>query len=221
MIPSLGGMILYPINIRLEGVPCLVIGGGHVALRKIKKLLLAHAKVTVLAPVIEESISLLWKGNQLQWRKKWYEEGDCIGYRMVVTACGNSSVAEAVGKESEKEHFLYNASDFPHLGNCYLPASFTKGGIHISVSTEGRSPAMAKYVKKWLSEVIPDELGEWLDRVSQIRVELKEQMGNSQMRETFWRMVFDESVMHLVIEGKLDEAEECVRHAIGCFRSEL
>ncbi len=211
---------MYPVNLQLQGAPCLIIGGGHVALRKVTKLLKEKADVTVLSPEACEDIRQLAEAGKLRWISRAYQEKDCLGYRLVVTACGIRGVAEEVHQAAEKEYFLYNASDFPPLGNCQLPASFETGGLQFTISTRGRSPAMSKYVKEWLRKEIPEDFGAWLDRVSAIREELKEEVHSSQSREKFWHVVFRDEVMHLVMEGKIDEAEECVRHEIGRFRAE-
>ncbi len=106
------------------------------------------------------------------------------------------------------------------MGNCSLPAAFETGGIHFAISTDGRSPAMAKYVKNWLKGRIPPAFGVWLDKAALLREELRNEIADSRDRERFWHMVFDDEIMNLVITGKLDEAEERVRNAVGCFRSE-
>ena len=211
---------MYPINIKAQGLPCLVIGGGHVALRKIKKLISEGADVTVIAPEVIEAIALLAEEGKVRWKRSYFQEGDCEGYQLVITAAGAKEVAKKVQKAALEDHFLYNAADFPPLGNCSLPAAFSAGGIEIAVSTNGRSPAMARYVKGWVARQIPDAFGLWLDRVSEIREELKKEIGDSDRREAFWRAAFAPDIMGLVIEGKVDEAEECVRHAIGSIRAE-
>ncbi|MGN0954272.1 precorrin-2 dehydrogenase/sirohydrochlorin ferrochelatase family protein [Dialister sp.] len=213
-------VFLYPVNLTMKGVPCLVIGGGHVALRKVKRLLGEDAEVTVISPVLTEEMERLFREKRISWRKASYQPGDARGYHFVVTACGVRQVAEWVHEESLHDSFLYNAADFPSLGNCSLPAAFETGGIHFAVSTDGRSPAMAKYVKNWLKGQIPPSFGAWLDRVGDIREELKKEESHSRMREEFWHTVFDDRIMDLVISGKLDEAEERVRNAVSCFRSE-
>ncbi len=206
---------MYPINIKAEGLPVLVIGGGHVALRKIKKLLSEGADVTVISPEVSEAIALLAEEGKICWKKAYFTDADARGYYLVITAAGAEEVAKKVRKAALEDHFLYNAADFPPLGNCSLPAAFSAGGIEIAVSTNGRSPAMARYVKGWLQQQIPAAFGLWLDRVSEIRVELKNEIGESDAREAFWRAAFGPAIMGLVMHGKLDEAEECVRHAVG------
>lgn len=209
---------MYPVNLKMGGVFCLIIGSGHVALRKVKKLVREGAHVTVLAPEICEDLHDLVLEKKISWKRASYKEGDARGYAFVVTASGNREVAELVHKESLSSTFLYNCADFPPLGNCFLPAAFETGGIHFAVSTDGRSPAMAKYVKNWLSGQIPPSFGAWLDRVGDIRLELKEHLSDARAREDFWHAVFSDPVMNLVLSGKLDEAEECIRHAACSFR---
>lgn len=211
---------MYPVNIQMKGVSCLVIGGGHIALRKVRKLLSEGAEVTVLSPEICPELEQYFREKRIFWKKALYRRGDAAGYPFVVTASGVKNVADEVHEEALQRSFLYNAADFPSLGNCSLPAAFETGGIHFAVSTDGRSPAMAKYVKNWLKEKIPPSFGAWLDRVAELRLELKKEVSESRVRENFWHVVFDDEIMNLVISGKLDEAEERVRHAVGCIRSE-
>jgi precorrin-2 dehydrogenase/sirohydrochlorin ferrochelatase len=211
---------LYPVNLKMKGLPCLVIGGGHIAVRKVKKLLLEDAEVTVLAPEISPELMQYFREKRISWQQASYRKGDAKGYRFVVTACGIRQVVEWVHEESLLQSFLYNAADFPPLGNCSLPAAFETGGIHFAISTDGRSPAMAKYVKNWLKSRIPPAFGVWLDKAALLREELRNEIADSRDRERFWHMVFDDEIMNLVITGKLDEAEERVRNAVGCFRSE-
>ncbi len=211
---------MYPINLCVRGLPCLVIGGGHVAWRKVRRLIGEGAFVTVLSPEAVGEIDRLAKEGKLRRKESEFADGDCAGYRLVITAAGIRDVAEKVRRASVETGFLYNAADFPELGNCSLPAVFSSGGIQIAVSTDGRSPAMARYVKEWLQGEMPDAFGLWLDRVSAIREELKRQEGSSRERECFWRQALGPAVMRLVAEGKIDEAEECVRHAIGGMGAE-
>lgn len=210
---------MYPVNLKMTGVPCLIIGGGHIGERKIRKLLSEKAAVTVLAPEVSEEIGQMIREGKVHWEKRNYEAGDCLDFRFVVTATGVRQIAEAVRQEAAERGFLYNAADFPELGNCFLPAGFRKGNIEVAVSTGGKSPAVARFLKTRLAEAVPDALSDWLDRVTRIRAELKRDIADSRIRENFWETVFDEKVLSLVYAGKLDEAEEYIRHAVGSLRS--
>ena len=144
----------------------------------------------------------------------------CGDFCMVVTAAGDKAVALSVQKEAEQKGILYNAADFPALGNCHIPARIKKEGLMVTVSTEGRSPAMAKYVKNWLALEIPDAYGQWLDRMGALRSVLQEGLADAEQREKFWRLAFEHQVMELVVQGNLDAAEERVRSGISRLRSE-
>lgn len=202
---------MYPILIEMKDVPCLVVGGGHVALRKVKTLLEEGARITVIAPVCCEEIEELAAESRIFLRQKAYEEGDGKGYRLVITATGGRDVAEKVKKEAEEYGILCNSADFPSMGNCFLPARFRKEGFMVTVSTEGKSPAMAKYMKEWLADQIPEGYGLWLERVTLLRQQLKEHMQEGKEREHFWRLVLNEHTMELVRQGRFDEAEESIR----------
>lgn len=211
---------MYPVNIKMDGRACLVIGGGHVAQRKVCTLLEEKAAVTVIAPEVCSDLEALFREGRISWRRESYEAPMCGGFCMVVTAAGDKAVALSVQKEAEREGFLYNAADFPALGNCHIPARIKKEGLMVTVSTEGRSPAMAKYVKNWLAFEIPDAYGQWLDRMGALRSVLQEGLADAEQREKFWRLAFEHQVMELVVQGNLDAAEERVRSGISRLRSE-
>jgi precorrin-2 dehydrogenase/sirohydrochlorin ferrochelatase len=211
---------MYPVNIKMDGRACLVIGGGHVALRKVRTLLEEKATVTVVAPQICSGLEALFREGRISWRRESYEAPMCGSFFMVVTAAGDKTVALSVQEEAERESILYNAADFPALGNCHIPARIKKEGLMVTVSTEGRSPAMAKYVKNWLALEIPDAYGQWLDRMGALRSVLQEGLADAEQREKFWRLAFEHQVMELVVQGNLDAAEERVRSGISRLRSE-
>ena len=209
---------MYPVNIKMDGRACLVIGGGHVAQRKVRTLLEEKAAVTVIAPEVCSDLEALFREGRISWRRESYEAPMGGGFSMVVTAAGDKAVALSVQKEAEREGFLYNAADFPALGNCRIHARRKKEGL--MVTTEGRSPATAKYVKTLLALEIPDAYGQWLDRMGALRSVLQEGLADAEQREKFWRLAFEHQVMELVVQGNLDAAEERVRSGISRLRSE-
>lgn len=211
---------MYSLNWKAEGESCLVIGAGHVALRKIRGLLEAGARVTVIAPEAEADIEKLSEEGKIRYLRKPYEAGDEEGCRLVVSTCGIRSVAEVLHQLMKGKGFLYNAADFPELGNCAVPARLKRGDLTIAVSTDGRSPALSRSVREWLDSVIPAGYGEWLDRVAVLREKARRELDTSRKREAFWQAAFSKEVMELVTEGSLDKAEEHIQHAMGRFRTE-
>ena len=86
---------MYPVNLKVEGIPCLVIGGGHIALRKIRKLLKEKALITVLAPEACSEIGDMAVNKDIQWEKRTYTANDWNGYQIVITAAGRRDVADS------------------------------------------------------------------------------------------------------------------------------
>lgn len=211
---------MYPLNWKAEGRPCLVIGAGHVALRKVRGLLEAKARVTVLAPEADPELRRLAGEGRIRYLAKRFEPGDERGYAFVVSTAGAREAAEYLSRASGEACFLYNAADFPALGNCAIPARFERGSLTVAVSTEGKSPAFARYIRDWLAEAVPEDFGAWLDRLSALREEAKGKISTSAERERFWRAAFSSGAMALAASGHLEEAEEYIRNAMGGFGAE-
>ena len=211
---------MYPLNWKAEGRSCLDIGAGHVALRKVQGLLSAGACVTVEAPEAEEAILRLAEAGQIRYVSKRFEPGDEIGFALVISTSGSASVAEYLSQAAKEQHWLYNAADFPSLGNCTIPAHFERGSLMVAVSTNGKSPAFAKYVKLWMEGAVPENFGLWLDQLSVLREEAKGKISTSAERERFWRTAFSSEVIALAAAGHLEEAEEYIRNAMGGFGTE-
>lgn len=211
---------MYSLNWKAEGRPCLVIGAGHVALRKIRGLLAEGAAVTVIAPEAAPEIRQLAREGRVRWLERQFDAKDTAGYDLIVTTTGIAGIAEEVSRAAGEGRVLYNAADFPELGNCTVPAKLRRGDFSIAISTEGRSPAFSRYMKEWLAAEIPENIGEWLERVARVREEAKEIITTSAGREAFWHLAFEGKIRAFVAEGDLDRAEECLRHAMGRFGAE-
>ncbi|MDY6085001.1 MAG: bifunctional precorrin-2 dehydrogenase/sirohydrochlorin ferrochelatase [Dialister sp.] len=211
---------MYPVMIQMKGKPCLVVGGGAVALRKIRTLLEEGAAVTVIAPDPCDAVKAFSRQGQIRLVERSLCEDDCRGYALVITATGRKEAALMAASMAGREGFLYNAADFPELGNCFIPARIRRGHLTVTVSTDGKSPAVAAAVKRWLDETMPDGFAEWLDRVAVIRRDIKKRKETPKERQFFWEHALGKPVMELVAMGKLEKAEEVVRLGIGSFRDQ-
>ena len=203
----------YPINLRIAGKRCAVIGGGAVASRKVKSLLAAGAAVAVFSPELTLELAEMVKKKQFNYIAMSYQEGDLSGFFLVICATDDSSVNEAVAKEAEEAGILANVVDVPELGNFSVPAQVKRGDLLLTVSTGGKSPAMAKKLRQELAKQYGEEYGEYLDMLDKIRRELKQRLATSKQRELFWRETIDENVLALLRQGRIEEAEAVICHA--------
>ncbi len=205
----------YPINLRVAGKKCAVVGGGAVACRKIKSLLAAGAEVTVFSPELTAELAEMVKKKQFNYIARPYQKGDLKGFFLVICATDNTTVNQAVSAEAERLGILANVVDVPELGNFSVPAQVKRGDLLLTVSTGGKSPAMAKKLRQELAKQYGEEYGEYLDMLDKIRRELKQRLATSKQRELFWRETIDENVLALLRQGRIEEAEAVICHAVS------
>lgn len=211
---------MLSLNWKSEGRECLIIGGGHVAVRKTKRLIKAGTSVTVIAAVSEDVIASLAEKGIIEYKNRQFYKGDEDGFDLVISAAGNKEIAEYLQKRAEEKCFLYNAADFPTYGNVHFPACIERKHLTVALSTEGKSPAFSRAVKEWLDREIPENFGEWADCMALLREEAKKRIATPTARELFWRTAFSEEVMAYVSQGNLKQAEELIRHAMDGFGTE-
>jgi siroheme synthase-like protein len=144
---------LYPASLLLEGRPVLVVGGGRVALRKVRGLLAAGAAVTVVAPEVDPEIASL----PVRLERRRYRLGEVAGYRLAVTATGVPEVDHLVYQDGERSGVLVNAADDPQACSFLLPAVVRRGPVTVAVSTGGTSPALAAWLRARIEEVVGPE----------------------------------------------------------------
>ena len=209
---------MYPINLILDDKPCVVIGGGHVALRKVKALLEAKAKVTVISPILVNELKVMAQNNQIIWLQKYYETGDLNGFELVICAVGEDNASQQIYTDAHKARILINAVDKLPRCDFALPAKIRRGQLLITFSTKGISPAFSRYLRCKMEKEFDDTYALWLDRLSILRNEAIAKLPTSDDREIFWRSALSDEVMELVKQKKYDEAEGIIRDAIDSFR---
>jgi siroheme synthase-like protein len=148
----------YIACLRLVGRRCVVIGGGSVGLEKVEGLLACDADVTLLAPVAHPELEDLAREGSIEWDKRDYAgPSDLDGTFMVIAATDDSEVNIGVYDDAEKRAMLVNVVDVPPLCNFILPAIVRSGPLAIAISTAGASPALAKRMKRQVSELFGEE----------------------------------------------------------------
>ena len=136
-----GALKRYPLFLDLAGQPVTVVGGGGVGVRKIRTLLKAGAKVTVISPVLKQ------KFPKARWIPRGYRRGDLKGARLVVAATNDLALNEKICADAKRRGLLVNCIAPPAAGNFIVPALIQRGGITLAISTGGASPAFAKRLR--------------------------------------------------------------------------
>jgi uncharacterized protein len=163
---------LFPIFLKLEQLHLLLVGGGVVALEKLHAILnnSPKSKVKIVAKEINPEIEELAETHpNIFLHKKCYHETDLDDVDLVISAVDDPKTSEIIRNDAKNAGLLINAADKPELCDFYLGSVVKKGQLKIAISTNGKSPTVAKRVKEVLQDSFPDEINETLDNLSEVR----------------------------------------------------
>jgi uroporphyrin-III C-methyltransferase/precorrin-2 dehydrogenase/sirohydrochlorin ferrochelatase len=164
-------MSLFPIFVKLEGRPVLLVGAGPIAESKIGGLLSAGAVVTVVAPDATPGIQTLAEGGKIFWHQRVFDSRDLDGMTLVVAAVPRQ-VAGLIYEEAQIRGVLVNSVDDPDNCDFYYPSVVNRGDFQIAISTAGHSPALAQRVRIELEQQFGPEYAQWVQQLGAARTEL-------------------------------------------------
>jgi len=178
---------VYPIGLVVDGRPCLVVGGGRIAARKVEGLVACGARVTVIAPEVVDDIT---DQPDVVVVRRPYRRGDLRGFVLVITATGVPEVDAAVFDDAEHAGVWVNSADDPAHCSFILPAVLRREPVVVTVSTNGHSPALASWLRDRLAQVVPDDVGALARRLSARRDAIH--AGGQTTEGMDWRPVIEE-----------------------------
>lgn len=168
---------LFPVFLKLEHLRVLIVGGGAIALEKITAVLTnaPATQVVLLAKNISPEIKSFVGGvqNNVSLLEKAFDVNDLTDKDIVIAATGNRVISELIRKEATKRKILINVADTPDLCDFYLGSIVQKGDLKIAISTNGKSPTLAKRLKEVFNEALPDDTQIAIDNLNKFRNQLK------------------------------------------------
>ncbi len=194
----------YPVNLLVAGKRCLVVGGGRVAAQKVRGLAEAEARVFVVAPRVGDDVRAV---PDVTWDERPYRAEDLDGCALVITATDDPAVNRQVFLDAEARGLWVNSADDPLNCTFTLPARVRRGDLLVTVSTSGRSPAVASFVRRWLEEQLGPEFETLLELVAAEREQLQREGRSTEGVD--WQKAIDSGMLlELIREGRLAEAKE-------------
>jgi len=178
--PASAGNNLFPVFLKLENLSVLIVGGGNVGLEKLQAVLnnAPATDIRLVAITISEAIKELAEiYPTIQLTERAFEPEDLQEADIVITAVGDPVVSEQIRMAARRKGKLVNAADKPELCDFYLGSIVKKGNLKIAISTNGKSPTIAKRLKEVIGNMIPDELEDVLQNMSSIRDGMKGDFG--------------------------------------------
>ncbi|HAE68422.1 MULTISPECIES: precorrin-2 dehydrogenase/sirohydrochlorin ferrochelatase family protein [Sphingobacterium] len=167
---------LFPIFVKLNQIDTLLVGGGKVALEKFQALISNDEglKLTIVTrEIIPEFKELLQNYTQIQLHMRPFRPDDLTDKQLVIAATNNMELNEQLRNLTGQNNILFNAADKPELCDFYLGSIVKKGDLKIAISTNGKSPTIAKRVKELLNDLLPEEIDETLSLMSAYREQLR------------------------------------------------
>lgn len=167
---------LFPVFLKLNELKLLIVGGGYVGLEKVTAVLenSPHCPITLVAPEIrDEIVALSEQYPNLHLVYKPYDISDLNEKEVVIVATNDKDVNKQIKADCKRQRLLCNVADTPSECDFYLSSVVKKGSLKLAISTNGKSPTIAKRVREVLEDTFPDELETVLNELVKIRAALK------------------------------------------------
>ena len=176
-------MPYFPFFANIKNMPCLVVGGGQVALRKIEKLLDFSPIIKVVALEACGEIRELFQSGKIELEERAFEDVDIDGKAFVITATGDRGVNRHISQLCRQRHIPCNAVDDPESCTFFFPALVTEGDVCIGISTGGKSPTLASHLRKTIQGQAEGRLGDICDVMGRVRDYALENISTEQARK--------------------------------------
>lgn len=201
------GPCYYPAFLNLQGVPCVVVGGGKVAERKVLSLLRSGARITVISPALTSALVKLEAAGKIRHKSRNYRNGDVKDAFLVIAATADE---ETNKKISEAAACLVNVADGQELANFIVPAVANRGGLSIAVSTSGASPALARSIRKEIEALYGRDVAGFLTFLRGLRAESQQGIPDRETRERFLKEAGSPEILSLLRVEGAGKAREAV-----------
>lgn len=170
------GNQLFPVFLKLNQLKVLLVGAGNIGFEKITALLnnSPETSIDVVADYyLPEFLEYVEPFPNVRLQHKRFDQEDLLGKDIVIIATGDNDLNAEIRASARALNLLINVADKPELCDFYLGSVVKKGDLKIGISTNGKSPTIAKRLKELFQESLPDELDQTLDQMHKLRNSLK------------------------------------------------
>lgn len=207
-------MDYFPIFMDIRDRPCLVVGGGPIAARKVRLLHKSHGRVRVIAPELCDELAGLAANGDLEHVARPVQPDDIAGHVLVVAATDQEAVNRQVSEVAKSLNIPVNVVDCPELCGFITPSMIDRSPVQIAVSTGGAAPVLARMLRARLESAIPAAYGRLGKLVDRYRNEAKARFPDEQERRVFWEDMLSGRVAELLYAGKMEEAEQVLSQTL-------
>jgi uroporphyrin-III C-methyltransferase/precorrin-2 dehydrogenase/sirohydrochlorin ferrochelatase len=207
-------MKLLPIFLNVKDQPCLVVGGGEVAARKVALLRRATAQVTVIAPNLCASLAELAQSSEIAHRVAEFAPADVAGFMLVVAATDDLAVNRQVSDAARARGIPVNVVDQPTLCSFVMPSIIDRSPVVVAVSSGGASPVLARLLRAKLETLVPASYGRLATLVQKFRAQVKAKFNTTTERRRFWERVLQGPIAEMLLAGQEKAAHTALEKAV-------
>jgi uroporphyrin-III C-methyltransferase / precorrin-2 dehydrogenase / sirohydrochlorin ferrochelatase len=195
-------MQALPLFFNIKNRPCVVIGGGEIALRKITLLLKAEADVMVIALDLHVDLQVLLSAKKIKFLAESFEKNQLQGACLVIAATDDEAVNIAVSQAAKAANIPVNVVDAPDLCTVTFGSIIDRDPVLIAISSAGNAPVLARYIRTKIETMLPASYGRIAAIAGEFREQVKEKFATTQLRRRFWEGVLQGSMVERVLSGQ-------------------
>jgi len=204
-----------PIFLDIKEQPCLVVGGGPIALRKLDNLLRAGARVRLVAPMLADDFAARLEDSRITWHQRRFDDGDLHDVRLAVAATDDRDVNRRIAELAKAANIPVNVADQPADCTFLMPSIIDRSPVVVAVSTGSASPVLARMIRARLESLVPAGYGRLAALCARYRDRVKERFAEQRDRRRFWDRVLQGGVAERVFSGHLDEADAAMERELA------
>jgi uroporphyrin-III C-methyltransferase/precorrin-2 dehydrogenase/sirohydrochlorin ferrochelatase len=208
-------MDFLPIFQDVRGQPCLVVGGGATAARKVSSLRRAGAAVTIVSPTLAETLASRAAAGEFTYLERHFEPSDLLGHRLVVAATDDRAVNHQVAVLAREHEIPVNVVDDPDACTFLLPSIVDRSPVIVAISTGKASPVLARLLRTRLESIIPAGYGRLGALCARYRDRVKARFSALPDRRRFWDRVLEGAVAERIFAGQFAEAEAVIERELA------
>lgn len=206
---------MYPLCLNIAERLCVVVGGGRVAERKVGGILAASGRVRLVSPEVTPGLATLAGSGSIEWRKKAYRRQDLEGALLVFAATNRADVQQVIREDAQAAGMLINVADAPEWCDFQVPATIRRGDLTLSVSTNGRSPAVAAMVRRRLDREFGEEYGLLTALAALLRDQALAEEGDSEQTKILFQKILHDDIVDWLRARRWETIRQHLESVLG------
>ena len=208
-------MRYFPAFLDLQGRSAVVIGGGRVAERKVLTLLACGARVTVISPALTPKLSYLVQAGAIRRHARRWRPVDLKEAFLILGTTDDRKANGEIARQAHAHSRLVNIADDPARCNLIMPSVITRGDLTIAVSTSGKSPSLARRIRRELEGSFGVEYGKFLRLLGAIRQQVQSRVPSMARRRRILQQLAGSDLLTLLRQGKKSQMQKRIRKIVG------